>query len=87
MDVSNAFLRSDLDKEVYITLPSRYAGYGQPIQPISTHQGKYVYKLLKSLYDLKLATRQWFEKLSTALLQFGFHQSKANYTLFTKKTN
>ena len=73
-----------------MTLPSGYAGFGKPVQPVtqpvtSTH-GKYVPKLLKSLYGLKQAPRQCFEKLSTALLQFGFLQSKADYTLFTKKT-
>jgi len=44
-------------------------------------------KLLKYLYRLKQAPRQWFEKLPTALLKFRCHQSKAEYTLFTKKNS
>jgi len=80
----------DLNEEAYMALPSGYAAFGKPVvaqlNADTSSQGRYVCKLLKSLYGLKQAPRQWFEKLSTALIQFGFHQSKADYTLFTKKT-
>jgi len=84
MDVSNSFLHGDLDKEVYMTLPHRYPGFGRPIQPATVVSAgrKAVCKSKKSLYGLKQAPRKWFKKLSQAWLQFGFSQSRADYTLF-----
>ena len=81
IDVNNAFLNGDLHEEVYMTLPKGL------ILPNSVCAGSnLVCKLRKSIYGLKQSSRQWYHKLSSALLDEGFIQSQADNTLFTRGT-
>ncbi|KAI4313349.1 hypothetical protein L6164_026335 [Bauhinia variegata] len=65
MDVKSVFLHGNLKEEVYITPPS-----GLFYAPSSG-----VCKLKRSLYGLKKALRNWFDKFRSTLISFSFVQS------------
>ena len=53
---------------------------------VSSPKPNQVCKLMKSLYGLKQASRKWFEKLTSILLQHHFIQAPSDHSLFIKKT-
>jgi hypothetical protein len=74
LNISNAFLHGILDEEVYMKQPKGYEDQTFP---------DHVCYLHKSIYGLKQAPRAWFKRLSQQLIDFGFSESKMNYSLFT----
>ncbi|XP_019091076.1 PREDICTED: uncharacterized protein LOC109128689 [Camelina sativa] len=79
MDVTSAFLHSELDEEIYMSLPQGYTPSSGTLPPNA------VCKLNKSIYGLKQASRQWYRCFTKALLDDGFSQSYADNTLFVKE--
>ncbi|WJZ84138.1 hypothetical protein VitviT2T_003758 [Vitis vinifera] len=76
MDVNNAFLHGDLHEEIYMSSPPGLRRQGEE---------NLVCRLHKSLYGLKQASRQWFAKFSEAIQFADYAQSRADYSLFTRK--
>ncbi|TXG54083.1 hypothetical protein EZV62_019339 [Acer yangbiense] len=57
-----------------LSIPQGFRRQGEPL----------ICRLHKSLYGLKQASQSWFHKFLTAINKFGFQQSRADYSLFTK---
>lgn len=75
LDVKNAFLNGELSEEVYMDIPPGFED--------QQTRGK-VCKLKKSLYGLKQSPLAWFSRFSQVLKKFGYSQSQAYHTLFSK---
>ena len=81
IDFVLAFPQADLDVPVYMELP---AGVN-PINVSDEHRRHYVLKLNKSLYGLKQAGYNWFEKLKEGLITRDFIQSQVDKCVFFRK--
>jgi hypothetical protein len=77
IDIQNAFLHGQLSEDVFMAQPP---GYQHPSYP------SHVCKLNKAIYGLKQAPRAWFSRLSSRLLQLGFHGSLSDTSLFIYKS-
>lgn len=73
MDVKNAFLNGELNKEVYIDLPPRFE---------NTNNSRRVYKLKKSLYSLKQSPRAWFDRSTKLVKREGYFQRQKDHNFF-----
>ncbi|KAL0383111.1 UNVERIFIED_CONTAM: Retrovirus-related Pol polyprotein from transposon RE1 [Sesamum calycinum] len=73
--INNAFLHGYVEEDIFMLPPD-----GAPIQ-----SGK-VFKLKRSLYGLKQASRQWNQELTSKLLAYGFSQSQHEHCLFIKQS-
>ena len=72
VDISYAFTNSDIDVEMYMQQPEGFKQGGK----------KYVYKLNKSLYELKQSSCLWGETLGAVLIELGFKKTYSDASLY-----
>ena len=73
MDVVSAFLNGDLLEEVYMTQPKGF-----------TKEKDLVCKLQKSLYGLKQASRAWYQRIDSFLLNKGLKRVESDHSIYTQ---
>jgi hypothetical protein len=62
MNLKSAFLNGVIQEEIYVRQPSCFE---------SPKYSDRVYKLLKALYGIKQASRLWYARVKTFLLEHG----------------
>ena len=80
-DAFMAFVQADMREEIYIDLPKDLK------ESQEEFRGFECFKLLKTLYGTKQASREWSEKLSTALKACGMIQSSEDPCLYYRLTS
>jgi hypothetical protein len=73
MDVKTTFLIGELEEEIYMDQPDGFIANGQESK---------VCKLLKLLYDLKQAPKQWHEKFDKTLTTARFVLNEADSCVY-----
>ncbi|KAF7374996.1 Integrase catalytic domain-containing protein [Mycena sanguinolenta] len=70
IDVKTAFLNGPLDEEIYMRKPSII--------------GEGFWRLLKGLYGLKQAGRQWYLELNSRLEAIGFRRTESDWSVYRR---
>ena len=88
MDINQAYLRADIDEEIYMWIDKNVAAEIIAIQPeqkvFLTEGGKLLVKLNKALYGLVQSGKLWYEKVSSWLISRGFVANKMDPCIFNR---
>ncbi|RVW49829.1 Retrovirus-related Pol polyprotein from transposon TNT 1-94 [Vitis vinifera] len=75
LDVKTSFLHGDLEEDLYMIQPEGFIVQGQE---------NIVCKLIKSLYGLKQALRQWYKKFDSFMHRIGFKRCETDHFCYVK---
>lgn len=75
LNVKNAFLFGDLEKQVYMEQHPVYVA----------HRKTWVCKLMKAIYGLKQNPCAWFTKFNKVIKQVRFKMCNANHSIFARQ--
>ena len=76
VDINTAFLHGTLDEEIYIAIPEGHRLYG------TSNSSDLCLRLLKAMYGLKQASRQWYIELRKFFESIGMQFSEADFCLY-----
>jgi hypothetical protein len=74
--VKTAFLHGELEEEIYMEQPEGFTTKGKEYL---------VCQLKKSLYGLKQASRQWYKKFDSFMVEHGYDRTASDHCVFVKK--
>ena len=83
MDVPTAFLNATLADVVYMELPT---GFVVPPHLADVDRSQLVVRLLKSLYGIKQAPREWHLELNSSITDLGYVRCDADSCVYVKKS-
>ena len=69
------FLNGNIDETISMVQPENF---------VSKDPKKMVFKLTKSIYGLKQASRKWYHKFHQVILSFGFEMNVVNDYVYHK---
>ena len=75
IDVKTAFLNGDIDETIYMVQPKNF---------VSGDTKRMVFKLKKSIYELKQASRQWYYKFHQVIILSGFEMNMVDDCIYHK---
>jgi hypothetical protein len=78
LDVEQAFLESDIDKEIYMTLPTDVYEDSETHKPV-------VVRLRRSLYGLKQAGELWYDKIDKIFKAEGYTRLVHDQCIYIKR--
>ena len=75
MDVKTAFLNGNIDETIYMVQPENFE---------SNDSKQLVCRLKRSIYGLKQASRQWYQKFDQVITSFGFKENIVDQCVYLK---
>ncbi len=85
-DIETAFLYGDLDEELWMQLPEGYSDYVRDTHGKAVSESTHCVKLLKALYGLVQAARQWWKKFKEVMKTIDYTPSGTDPCQFLKQT-
>ena len=73
LDVKIVFLNGDIEETIYMMQPENFE---------SKESKHLVCKLKKSIYGLKQASRQWYQKFDQVITSFGFKENIVDQCIY-----